>query len=153
VAGRRPPPDRQTGLHVQGVNQLLRALSSIDRDLQNEVRDASQEIANNLAASAKNAAHTPLQVLAASGLSAKRDRVPVVRVGTTMLRPGTSATDIFYGAEFGGGRRPTTRQFPDHKGRQGYFLYPTASAQSARNMSLWADAIDKAFEAWNSRGI
>jgi hypothetical protein len=145
--------ERQTAVHVEGVTQLLRALSKIDKDLQANVRDASQAIANDLVASARGAAHTRLQALAASALTAKRDRVPVVKVGTSMVRPGTSATDIFYGAEFGGGKRPTTRQFPAHKGRQGYFLYPQARAHSSRYMSLWADAIDEAFEAWNSRGL
>ena len=35
------------------------------------------------------------------------------------------------GAEFGGGRRPRTRQFPPHLGRQGYFVYPTVRAFAA----------------------
>lgn len=139
----------ETATEIKGITQLLRALNKIPKDLQNDVRDASQQIANDLVSGAKNAAHTPLQQLAASGLKAKRDRVPVIRVSKAMLRPGTTGTDVFYGAEFGGGRRPTTQQFLSHKGRQGYFLYPTARARGKRYADMWADAVDHAFKAWN----
>ena len=141
--------ERDNVTEVKGLTQLLRALNKIPKDLQNDVRDASQQIANDLVSGAKNAASTPLQNLAAQGLKAKRDRVPVVRVAKAMLRPGTRGTDVFYGAEFGGGRRPTTQQFPTHRGRRGYFLYPTARARSRRYTDLWADAVDDAFKAWN----
>lgn len=140
---------RDTEVEIKGINQLLRALNKIDKDLQNKVRDASGKIASDLVAGAKSAAHTRQQALAAQALKVKRDRVPVVRVGKTMLRPGLKGTDIFYGAEFGGGRRPTTQQFPEHRGRRGYFLYPTARARGKRYADLWADAVDDAFEAWN----
>lgn len=143
--------DSDPKVEIKGLTQLLRALNKIDKDLQNKVRDASQQIANDLVSGAKNAASTPLQNLAASALKAKRDRVPVVKVGTGMLRPGTRGTDIFYGAEFGGGARPTTQQFLPHRGRRGYFLYPTARARSRRYTDLWADAVDDAFKAWNYR--
>lgn len=143
--------ERDTTVEIKGMRELLKALSKIDKDLQNDVRDASVKIADDLVSGAKSRAHTRLQVLAASSLKAKRDRVPVVRVPRTQVRPGTKATDIFYGAEFGGGRRPTTQQFPEHMGRRGYFLYPTARARGKRYADLWADAVDEAFKAWNYR--
>lgn len=143
--------EQDTSYEIKGLRQLLKALNKIPKDLQNDVRDASQQIASDLVSGAKNAAHTPLQNLAASGLKAKRDRVPVVRVSKAMLRPGTRGTDVFYGAEFGGGRRSTTQQFPAHRGKRGYFLYPTARARGRRYSDLWADAVDDAFKAWNYR--
>jgi hypothetical protein len=30
---------------------------------------------------------------------------------------------VFFGAEFGGGRRKTTQQFLRHRGNQGYFFW------------------------------
>jgi hypothetical protein len=33
--------------------------------------------------------------------------------------------DVFFGAEFGGQARPTTRQFLRHRGRSGYFFWQT----------------------------
>lgn len=128
---------------IKGIRALLRALSKIDKALQADVRDASQAIANDLAAGAKNAAHTPLQNKAAAGLKAKRDRIPAVQTA--------GVKDIFYGAEFGGGRRPSTRQFLPHKGQEGYFLYPYARAHARDYTDQWADAVDKAFAAWNDQ--
>lgn len=138
-----------TVAEIKGLSQLLRVLNKIPKELQNEVRDASQDIASDLVAGAQAAAHTPLQHLAASGLKAKRDRVPVIRVPRTMARPGTKYTDIFYGAEFGGGARPSTQQFPTHRGRLGYFLYPTARARGRKYAEKWAEAVDKAFKDWD----
>lgn len=140
-------------VHVEGVQQLLRALSKIDKDLQGEVRDASTKIAQQLVDAASRRAVTPLQRLAMTGIKVRRDRIPSVAVGRTALpgRPGVKATDVFYGAEFGGGRRATTRQFPAHRGRRGYFLYPAARDNGRRFYGMWGDAIDRAFKAWDNR--
>lgn len=143
------PRNIETNFEVRGLNQLLKALNKIPKELQAEVRDASGAIAADLVAGATNAAHTPLQRLAASGLKVKRDRVPVIRVGLNKVRPGTRAADIFYGAEFGGRRRPTTQQFLEHKGRIGYFLYPTARARGRKYADLWDAAVDKAMKSWD----
>jgi len=146
-----PRAASDTVAEIHGMRELLKVLNKIPKDLQNEVRDASQNIASDLVAGAQSAAHTKLQSLAASGLKAKRDRVPVVRVPRTLARPGVRYTDIFYGAEFGGGGRPTTQQFLPHQGRQGYFLYPTARARGRKYTEMWAEAVDKAFKDWNYR--
>lgn len=147
----RPKADTQTVFKVSGMRELLRALNTIPKDLQKEVRDASQDIANDLASAGKAAATTPLQQLAATGLKARRDRVPVVAVTSGAIRPGVKATDVWYGAEFGGGSRPTTQQFPPHRGRRGYFFYPTARARGQRYWGEWEDAVDKAFRDWSHR--
>lgn len=136
---------------IKGMRELLRVLNKLPRDLQNDVRDASVDIANDLVSGAKNAAHTRLQNLAASGLKVKRDRVPTIRVGRNILHPGTRESDVFYGAEFGGRKRPTTMQFLEHRGKRGYFLYPTARARGKRYSDMWGDAVDKAFADWDYR--
>lgn len=145
------PRDVDTTVQVVGIRPLLRALSQIDKDLNKYVRDASGAIAGDLVTGATAAARTPGQRLAASGLQVKRDRIPVVKVGTAIVRDGVRATDVFYGYEFGGGRRPTTQQFPPHQGRRGYFFYPTARARGARYFEMWADAVDTAFKVWDYR--
>lgn len=139
----------QTAFEVRGISELLRALGKIPKDLQNDVRDASTEIANDLVNAASNAASTPQQQLAATGLKVKRDRVPSIRVGRNMVKPGVRESDIFYGAEFGGRGRPTTMQFPPFRGTRGYFFYPTARAMGEANFKKWTDAVDKAFAAWD----
>ena len=142
-------PNTTPEFHVLGLKKFLRVLNKLPKELNNEVRDASQAIANDLADHAKQAAHTPQAQLAASVLKAKRDRIPKVVVPRTKVRGNARATDIFYGAEFGGQRRPTTMQFPPHMGRRGYFLYPTARARGKHYFDMWSDAVDKAFKEWN----
>lgn len=145
----RPSANKDTVTEIKGMRQLLRLLNQLPKDLQAEVRDASQEIANDLVSGAKNAAHTRQQSMAAAGLKVKRDRVPIVRVGRNTIRPGVKETDVFYGAEFGGRRRPTTMQFQPHLGQQGYFLYPTARQRGRKYAEMWAGAVDKAFRDWD----
>lgn len=136
-------------IEVIGLKDLLRVLNKLPKEFNAQIRDAASDIATDLKDSATAAARTPLQRLAASALRVKRDRVPIVRSGTTIVRPGTRANDIFFGAEFGGRRRPTTQQFLEHRGRRGYFLYPTARAHGSHYMDLWTKAIEKAMADWN----
>lgn len=143
------PAEKATAFEIRGLNQLLKVLNQIPKDLQNEIRDASTAIATDLVTGAQAAARTPLQVMVAGGLKVKRDRIPIVRAGTGVVRPGTRMNDVFYGAEFGGQRRPTTQQFLPHRGRRGYFLYPTARAHGKRYAAMWAEAVDKAFKSWD----
>ena len=140
----------ETGIQIVGVNKLLRVLSKAPKELQAEVRDASQSIASDLVAGAKDAASTPLQRMVVGGLKARRDRVPVVATSGKVGR-GVPTRDVFYGAEFGGQRRTTTQQFQPHKGRHGYFFYPTARARGDKYADMWADAIDKAFKDWDDQ--
>lgn len=142
--------EKATAFEIKGINQLLRVLSKLPKDLQNEVRDASTEIAGDLVSGAKAAASTPMERMVVGGLKVKRDRVPVVATGGT-LRPGVKTRDVFYGAEFGGRARSTTQQFLPHLRQQGRFLYPTARKQARQQATRWAEAIDKAFKDWNYR--
>lgn len=138
-----------TAVRVEGVKELLKVLRQAPKELNAEVRDAAQGIADLLVTASQQAASTRQQQLAASGLKAKRDRIPVVRVPSTMLRPGLRASDIFFGAEFGGRRRPSTMQFQPHMGRRGYFLYPTARSRGKEFGKMWEEAIDKAMKDWD----
>ena len=51
----------------------------------------------------------------------------------------------FYGHEFGGGARPGTRQFPVHRGRDGYFLYPTVRQEVKNAEEDWNRIFDEVF--------
>lgn len=135
---------------VEGIKPLQRMLKRLPTDLRKEVIDASNAIAADLVGKAKAATHTPQEVLAASGLKVRKADIPTVRAGGT-LRGSTKVQDVFYGAEFGGQRRPRTMQFQPHRGRTGYFLYPTARQRGMRYFLLWADAVDKAFKQWDNK--
>lgn len=141
--------ENTVAFEVAGLRDFLRMLNTLPKEFNAQVRDAASDIGASLVSDATNAARTPLQRLAASGLRVKRDRIPVVRSGTTLVKPGVRANDIFFGAEFGGRRRPTTQQFLPHRGRTGYFLYPTARANSRNYMERWGKAIEDAMAAWD----
>lgn len=145
----KTPKTTDTVGEIKGINQLLKVLSKLPKDLQANVRDASGDIAEGLKDAATNAAHTPLQALAAQGMKVRRDKVPILRVGKNQVRPGTRENDIFFGAEFGGQRRPTTMQFQPHRGQRGYFLYPTARANGRKNAEMWIKAVDDAMKSWD----
>jgi hypothetical protein len=135
------------------MNDLLRALSKMDKALSAEIRDASQDVANRFATSVMGRAGTPLASAVAAGVKARRDRVPVVAMGTGKLSSGTPISAVMYGAEFGGRGRPTTRQFQPHRGTAGYFLYPTIREQGREAAEEWADAIfDVLDRYWNKPG-
>ena len=69
------------------------------------------------------------------------------------VRLGSKAVPYALGAEFGGGRfragKPSpnggyTSQFKRHKGREGYFLYPTIREAKGDITELFFEAVDKA---------
>jgi hypothetical protein len=51
--------------------------------------------------------------------------------------------DVFRGSEFGGGRRKTTRQFLRHRGRSGYFFWPTVRKNRENIAKLYLQGIDQ----------
>lgn len=51
----------------------------------------------------------------------------------------------FFGHEFGGGGRPRTRQFPVHRGRDGYFLYPVVREEVKHAAEDWNRLFDEVF--------
>jgi hypothetical protein len=60
---------------------------------------------------------------------------------------GGARVPAFYGQEFGGGARQRTRQFPPHRGREGYFLWPTVRRRLKTAGRDWADLFDEIFGA------
>ena len=52
-------------------------------------------------------------------------------------------SDVFFGAEFGGGARPTTRQFLRHRGQSGYFFWPTVRKRKNQIAKEYLEGIDR----------
>lgn len=112
---------------IAGLNKALR---SLPKTASAELRDASQEIADDVAQSARRKASTIGGVAAkvAPTIRAKRDRIPVVQMGgSKKIRDGANQTvgNVIWGSEFGGQGRPRTMQFLPHRGKDGYFLWPS----------------------------
>ena len=52
-------------------------------------------------------------------------------------------SDVFFGAEFGGGTTPKTKQFLRHRGQSGYFFWPTVRKRKNQIAKEYLDGIDR----------
>ncbi|NDG20243.1 MAG: hypothetical protein EB117_18560, partial [Betaproteobacteria bacterium] len=90
----------------------------------------------------------------AKGLRASNDRIPTIKLRgnesfVSKSRPNrkrktkVTRADVFFGAEFGGGARPTTRQFLRHRGQSGYFFWPTVRKRKNEIAKEYLDGMDR----------
>ena len=155
---------------IEGLNRALRQLPQTALV---ELRNASVDIAATVADDARGRAVALGGVAryVAPTIKASRDRVPKVRMGGARKLPKTGSWgtrkrlgnrqtvgDVIWGAEFGGGARPETRQFGGYQGfihnakinnRQagvGRFLYPAVRANHKETMERYLRALDDAME-------
>ncbi len=110
-----------------------------------------------------------------NGLRARRDRIPTIKLDHRKLFTSRSRTnrqrarnarqgpslpgkvggftrkvtmgDVFYGAEFGGRARNTTKQFLRHRGRQGYFFWQAVRDNKSYIVKEYSDAIDRVLKS------
>jgi hypothetical protein len=143
---------------------------AIARDIVTRAQGAAATPQQRLAAASMRARRDRVPVIVAGG----RKRLPVTssrkRRGPNTQRQ--TYGDIFFGAEFGGSRgsiaasmgaqkgesvryrdrwklrestfHARTSQFPPHRGREGYFLYPTIRGMNQEITTRYFDALDRA---------
>lgn len=139
--------------HVAG---LRRALRDLPKEASAELREASLDIASDVAGKAAARARMVggVAVYVAPTIKAKQDRIPKVVMGGLTRLPARDGTprrgakqavgNVMWGAEFGGQRRPTTQQFDPWRGNStgaGYFLWPTIRGESASIVERYGDAL------------
>lgn len=139
------------------IDGLKSALRSLPREATGRLRDASVGIAGKVASNAASRARAQggAAALVAPSIKATRDRVPVVKMGGSARigdRKGTNQTvgNLIWGAEYGGGSRPRTRQFPPWRGAgsgAGYFLWPAVREDNAYIKEQYSMALLDALEA------
>ena len=145
-------------VEIIGIAEFLRDASRADANFNKEMRKASREVAANLVIKAKAEAATvtrsrqAIQVM--RGMRARSDRIPTVSLShkspfisksnpnKNRKRPVTRG-DVFFGAEFGGGATPRTKQFLRHRGRSGYFFWPTVRKEKENIAKEYLEAIDR----------
>lgn len=144
---------------VPGLRRTLARLPKLAKD---ELRGASLRIAELVADDARQGARLQggLALLVAPSITATRDSVPRVKEGSTKKLPRHSSGrerrggrqtvgDVMWGAEFGGGRRSSTRQFRPWRGSgsdAGYMLYPAVRRNAERTGELYSAALDAALQ-------
>lgn len=137
---------------ASGVRETLRAFAAMPAEASKELREASLDLARELAASAvaAGAAEGHQAALVARTVRASRDRVPAVTAGGTR-RVGSRrapAWKLLFGSEFGSNRY---RQFPSlHQGRDGIWFFPTIEANSADIAARWRQAADNVIRAFSA---
>jgi hypothetical protein len=146
---------------VDGLKETLRAFNTYGKEANRELREAAGEEADRVVAAITLAAGTagPQAALVATSVKRKSDRVPsIVAGGSRRIRPNTrpkrrvSAGDVALGAEFGGGRRPQTRQFPAWSGKRGYWFWPTVRAHLPAMRRNYIRALDTLARKWGTGG-
>jgi hypothetical protein len=129
----------QGAVRVEGLNELIARLKALENGSEVAVRLANKEAATSVASHAQGAASGLGGVAAHSAPSVKAS-AGVKSAGVAL---GSDAYPMALGAEFGGGRRPTTQQFAPWKGHTGYFLWPTIRRDSDAIDATYRDALDK----------
>lgn len=145
---------------VEGAQAALRRLP---RELQGEVRQASRDIASDIASEAERTARAQggIAAMVAPSIKALTDRYPTIQMGGEGRLPTSGdgwsrrragraqrVGALWAGAEFGGGppRTPQLASHP-HRGTRGYFLYPTVRDRQDEALGRWVDALQNALDA------
>lgn len=138
--GQRNEKSIGVAIQVEGLTDILNDLQKIEPNFNKEMRKAGMAVAQLLVneavkeAASVTRARQALEVM--KGMRAQSDRLPTIKLNykggfVSKSRPNrdrkvkVTRGDVFFGAEFGGGAKKTTDQFLRHRGRAGYFFWPT----------------------------
>ena len=157
-------------VQILGITEYLRAQSKANPLFDKFLRIAAQDVAELLVVAAKFEAASvtrnrqAMEVM--KGMRARRDRVPTIKLDSNSAFQSSSRKfsssyniksrrrvkrkvtrgDVFFGAEFGGGATPTTKQFLRHRGRSGYFFWPTVRKHKGDIADAYLGAIQKVLD-------
>jgi hypothetical protein len=126
------------GIRVSGLNELNRALRTMGKEFQSELKDANRDAAEMVASGSRSAAYSLGGVAAKTAPSIKAS----VRTTAAAVSFGGTGYEFAGGAEFGSYR---FRQFKPWRGNgsdAGYFLYPTIRRDADKIEGEYTDALD-----------
>ena len=145
-------------IKIEGIAKFLREASQSDERFNKEMRSASRDVAKLLLdatqASARGVTRSRQAVEVMKGMRVKNDRLPTIQLSGSSgfvsasnpnrnRRTKVTRADVFFGAEFGGGVQPRTRQFLRHRGKSGYFFWPTVRAKKDEIAKEYLAAIQR----------
>jgi hypothetical protein len=122
-------------VQVDGLDETMKVFRSLPKDIQAGADELVRDIARLVASEAQGAATTRAERKAATSIKAQKASVSI---GS----PSGAAGQMALGTEFGGQRRKTTMQFRPHRGRQGYFFWPSIRSSSERIKRMWDELVD-----------
>lgn len=140
------------GIEVEGLNALTSALLSLAPVTQSAadkaLGDWSADEVDRIRAAARRV--DAQARLASRSVKAGRGKGGRISAGGPMRLGGGTAGDLFFGAEFGGGARPRTRQFRPYRAK-GYWFFPTVEADEDTTLLEAAEqGLDAAGERWDN---
>ena len=135
--------------YIPGLNRLLRDLKALPKEYQDELREASKDIASRHMVPAWQAAALeagPWGARIAATIKAKRDRIPAITVGAGRKNA------------FSGGASVNMVRYPSHAGRVRESI-PAAFTQTGWMSRVkpryiegavreWAAAVDRVCDEW-----
>lgn len=155
--------DTKTGpiLQIDGLRELRKDLRDGGREGEARLRAENKGLAEEIAAKARERVYPAVKgksskgtVIAGkkskkgTGLTATRDSIRAQASSTeSRITLGGPKAPAALGHEFGGGARPRTRQFPPHRGRDGYFFWPTIREQTADIAERYGEIMERALAA------
>jgi len=143
---------------VKDLFETLRKFSKASNLFNKEMRKVAYEIAkrlqNDVRLEAGTVSRSTQAIQVARGLRAKNDRIPTIalRSGEQFIsksrpnknrRKPVTRGDVFFGAEFGGGNTPKTKQFLRHRGQSGYFFWPTVRKRKNEIAKEYLEGMDR----------
>ena len=131
--------DRMLAAEVRGLKELQRELRAADPELARQLQQVNKRLVEGVVDEARSAAGPSVSTRAKGSIR------PQASGREARVTAGGARVPEFYGQEFGGGRRPRTRQFPPHRGREGYFLWPTVRRRLKTAAEEWAEIFDDIF--------
>ena len=145
-------------VEIIGIAEFLRDASKANQQFPVEMKKASRQVAASLIIKAKAEAATvtrsrqAIQVM--RGMKARSIITPTVSLShkspfisksnpNKKRKKPVTRGDVFFGAEFGGGATPRTKQFLRHRGRKGYFFWPTVRKEKENIAKEYLGAIER----------
>ena len=152
MASRNHGKSLKMNIPVEGAEHIKSAFNELPGTAQETLRrqgtvlasGMAKEIADEARADSKQSA-----LIAPSIRAAVNQDFPAIMVGGSGQvagHPDVQYSDIVFGAEFGGQKQVLTQQFRKHRGKQGYFLFPTMRENAQEIIDAYADALDRVLE-------
>lgn len=136
---------------IKGARETIAAFRALPKEASAELRDASTRISQTEAVKIRAAATSSSKqsALVASGIKARRDRLPAITVGGAKRvgRNRKPLNKIMYGANFGA---TYLHQFRPHRGagEDDYWFFSTVEKDLPRMIDQWGRAVDKVLRRW-----
>lgn len=140
---------------IKGLKELRAELRAAGPEMAKRLQVINKRLAEDIAQKAKANFYSSVPGHSRSGPQRKSGAGSISR-SRNSIRANASQTESkivaggpkapgFFGHEFGGGARPRTRQFPVHKGREGYVLYPIVRRERDGALTKWESLFQEVF--------